>query len=142
MPQVAALCGTRTVPPSATPGLSASLCVGVSPLTVSEVREAEATDRARDKARRRGDWQAHVSTRPPLAFYGPRLPSYEDALSGLDEAEITLGRIQTLYRPSKQVQEWVQGTLDRHSTEGPRAGTNEFWVQRPTSLFHHENLCA
>ena len=112
------------------------------PLTVSEVREAEATDRARDKARRRGDWQAHVSTRPPLAFFGPRLPSYAEALSGLDEAEITLGRIQTLYRPSKQVQEWVQGTLDRHSTEGPRAGTNEFWVQRPTSLFHHENLCA
>ena len=112
------------------------------PLSVAEVREAEAADRARDKARRRGDWQAHVSTRPPLAFYGPRLPSSEEALSGLDESEITLCRIQTLYRPSKQVQEWVQGTLDRHSSEGPRTGTNEFWVQRPTAAFHQENLCA
>eukprot|EP00439_Symbiodinium_sp_Y106_P030523 s7223_g3.t1 len=98
------------------------------PLDFIGVRDAEAGDRDMEKARRRGTWQQHVAAQPPLVFQGPRLPSADEALEGLTESEITLRRIQTLYRPSKEVQEWVHGTVSRRSVEGPRLGTVEFWL--------------
>ena len=98
----------------------------VPPLALPAVYEAEAQDRARDKARKRGAWQTHTAAQPPLPFFGPLLPTSDEALLGLLESEITLERIQTLYRPSKQVLEWVRGTLSRRSREGLAQGPMSF----------------
>ncbi|CAE7504859.1 unnamed protein product [Symbiodinium sp. CCMP2592] len=112
------------------------------PLTLGEVHEAEAEDKAQEKARRRGAWQAHVAARPPLTFFGPRAPTAAEALDGLDEDELTMHRLQTVFRPSPAVLSWIQGTCERKSTEGPRSGTQEFWLRRPAHPFHNSNSFA
>ncbi|CAE7808085.1 unnamed protein product [Symbiodinium sp. CCMP2592] len=112
------------------------------PMDLIGVHEAEAYDKAQEKARKRGAWQQHVAARPPLQCAGPRLPSYEEALEGLPESEITLQRIKALYRPAQQVQAWIHGSVSRRAKEGPRTGTNEFWLARPNTMFHTENSVA
>ncbi|CAE7697032.1 psaC [Symbiodinium sp. CCMP2592] len=112
------------------------------PMDLIGVHEAEAYDKAQEKARKRGAWQQHVAARPPLQCAGPRLPSYEEALAGLPESEITLQRIKALYRPAQQVQAWIHGSVSRRAKEGPRTGTNEFWLARPNTMFHTENSVA
>ena len=99
-------------------------------------------EKANARSRKHGAWQRFTAAQPPLACFGPRLPTSDEALAGLSESEITLKRIQTLYRPSNEVLEWVHGVLSRHSVEGPRMGTAEFWLKRPDPLFHSSNSFA
>ncbi|CAE7877966.1 unnamed protein product [Symbiodinium sp. KB8] len=68
-----------------------------------------------------GTWGAFRAAPPPLQAFFPRLPSYAEVCAGVDEEDVPLSRLRSLYRPSTDTLQWVQQWIDAASTEGPRA---------------------
>ena len=71
---------------------------------------------------------------PALVAVGPRLPTYTEATSALDENELTVDRRHRLFRPSAAIDTWIEDSCQRLTPEGPRAGTADFWLRRPSCL--------
>ena len=105
----------------------------IAPLPFSDVRAIEQDGRAKKARIKKGAWQAFQAAAPATAAFGPRIPSHAEILSGLDEHEVFLDRLARVYRPDSLTLEWVEDTCIRHSPEGPRAGSAEFWLARPTA---------
>ena len=98
------------------------------PMTLSEVKTAELTDKTRLKKLKAGGWQHYTSAPPILPAFGPHQPSRgelrerlgEDApLSLLADPAVDLG-----------VREWVQSEASYTTKEPKRTGTASFWSRR------------
>ncbi|CAE7858340.1 hypothetical protein AK812_SmicGene10636 [Symbiodinium microadriaticum] len=104
------------------------------PLTQQEVYDNEASEAKQRRAVKQGRWQQYSAAAPPLDFYGPRLPTYAEALEGLEEEDISLARLGSLFFPDPEHVIWIEESLSRESTEGARASAAEFWMQRPIQV--------
>ena len=103
----------------------------VRPLTVAELRSVEAADKARSRKIAKGQWTAFLAAAPASIAFGPRLPLYSEAIAGLTEAELTVERLQRLYRPSPSVLHWITQHVDAASHEEDRHTSLDFWLSRP-----------
>ena len=106
----------------------------IRPLTQQEVYDNEASEAKQRRAVKQGRWQQYSAAAPPLDFYGPRLPTYAEALEGLEEEDISLARLGSLFFPDPEHVIWIEESLSRESTEGARASAAEFWMQRPIQV--------
>ena len=104
----------------------------VRPLSVEEIVSAEAADKQLARKVKAGRWNEYRAALPPLPAYGPRMPTYTEAVAGLSEDELLLSRVQQLYRPHPDTVRWIHEYLDAASTEGPREAATDFWIARPT----------
>ena len=81
------------------------------------------------------------TARPPPAkapqTLGPKLPTADERLSGLEEEDISLSALAALFRPSPSDLDWISSHISGASTEGPRVHTKRFWQCRPQ---FHQNL--
>ncbi|CAE7242238.1 unnamed protein product, partial [Symbiodinium necroappetens] len=103
------------------------------PLSVEEIVSAEATDKQLARKVKAGRWNEYRAALPPLPAYGPRMPTYTEAVTGLSEDELLLSRVKQLYRPHPDTVRWIHEYLDAASTEGPREAATDFWIARPTA---------
>ena len=103
----------------------------VAPMSLAAIREAEGAETALRRKVKHGGWQNYRAAAPALPCQGPRLPTYDEAIDGLDEDELTLCRVRALFRPDPDTLSWVEESLSRHSKEGARTGTVDFWLTRP-----------
>ena len=104
----------------------------IAPLSLPEVRELEQEGKTYKARIRKGAWHTYQAATPAAVALGPRMPTRDEVLSGLDEHEILLGRLARLFRPEPSTLSWVDETCQRHTPEGPRTGSAEFWLTRPT----------
>ncbi|CAE7354823.1 HERC4 [Symbiodinium microadriaticum] len=104
----------------------------LQPLTLPDILEAEDTDRRRARDLRKGRWGAYEPAQPVAIAYGPRAPTYTEALGDATDETITLDRLQRQYRPSAAVLEWVNAYISGASVEGPRQEATDFWLKRPS----------
>ena len=95
--------------------------------------ETERTDKQRQKAIRKGSWQAFAAAPPATCVSGPRAPLFSEALGDCQDETVTLGRLQRQYRPTPAVVRWVTDYIDSASKEGSREETTEFWLIRPAA---------
>ena len=105
------------------------------PLTMLEIKEADALDKARSKKVKGGQWRAYQAALPAVPVFGPALPTYLEATQGLSEEDFTLDRMAKLYRPKPSTVAWIMDFVSGTSVEGPRAAAVDFWLTRPVS--HH-----
>ena len=103
------------------------------PLELPEILEAEAHDRRQKQALRKGAWHAYEPAEPACVAYGPRLPTYTEALGDALDEDISLSRLQRQYRPSASTVQWVQNYIDGASHEGHRDDATDFWLRRPAT---------
>ena len=103
-----------------------------SPMTMEQVREAEAAETTRRKKVAKGSWSHFQPAEPPLPVYGPRQPVFAEAIAGLDEDELTVGRLTRLFRPHPADVSWLMNYVSASSTEGPRALAVDFWLLPPS----------
>ena len=101
------------------------------PMTLTQIRTAEAQETQLRKRLKKGHWQDFVATAPAQVTYGPRLPTRADVLLGVPEDDITLDLLQRTYRPAPAVLTWLHEYLDAASHEGPRTSTASFWLLVP-----------
>ena len=80
----------------------------------------------------KGGWTHFRSAEPPQDMYGPKQPIYAEAVAGLPEEELTIGRLAQLYRPHPSDVEWLMTYVSAASSEGPRALAVDFWLLPPT----------
>ncbi|CAE7717956.1 abcF4 [Symbiodinium sp. CCMP2592] len=108
------------------------------PLTMAEIKEVEAADRAIGAKIKRGHWQSYRATLPPVPWYGPRAPTYSEATAGLEEGDLDLHRIAQLYRPHPRDVDWMSSYCGEVTVEGPRKQATDFWLTRPSALPGHD----
>ncbi|CAE6971530.1 unnamed protein product, partial [Symbiodinium sp. CCMP2592] len=101
----------------------------VPPLSIVQIREGESDEALRRKKIKHGGWQCYSAATPVLQCQGPLAPTYHEAIEGLDEDELTLERLKTLFRPLPETVAWVEESVNRESKEGARSGTADFWLQ-------------
>ena len=106
----------------------------VPPMSIEQVKLSEADEKKLHKKVQAGTWGAFRAAPPPLQAFFPRLPSYAEVCAGVDEEDVPLSRLRSLYRPSTDTLQWVQQWIDAASTEGPRAEVADFWLQRPCAV--------
>ncbi|CAE7459879.1 unnamed protein product [Symbiodinium sp. KB8] len=102
------------------------------PMTMEQVRDAEADDTSRRKKVAKGSWTHFRPAEPPLPVCGPRQPIFAEAIAGLDEDELTVGRLTRLFRPHPADVSWLMTYVSDSSTEGPRALAVDFWLLPPS----------
>ena len=101
------------------------------PMTLTQIRHAEAQETQLRKRLKKGHWQDFVATAPAQVTYGPRQPTRADVLLGVPEDDISLDLLQRTYRPAPAVLTWLHEYFDAASHEGPRASTASFWLLVP-----------
>ena len=117
-----------------TPACLRRLAHVLKPMTLTDILEAEAVDRLRAKDIRKGKWRVFEPAQPVVTAYGPRAPTYTEALGDGTDASITLDRLQRQYRPSAAVLAWVNAYISGASVEGPRQEATDFWLKRPGQM--------
>ena len=103
-------------------------------MALTDILEAEAVDRLRAKDIRKGKWKVFEPAQPVVTAYGPRAPTYTEALGDGTDESITLDRLQRQYRPSAAVLAWVNAYISGASVEGPRQEATDFWLKRPGQM--------
>ena len=66
-----------------------------------------------------------------MPFYGPAIPLYAEAVEGLSEDELTLGRLSRLYRPPPDTVHGIADHIAQASQEDGRVPSEEYWLRRP-----------
>ena len=121
------------------PGCLSRVVHLMSPLSYEQILELEAPEKAAARKIQRGDW-SHFSARAPPTkapvTCGPRIPTADERLQGLQEDDITIKDLARLFRPDPTDVAWISGHVADASTEGPRVHTKRFWQCRPLS---HQN---
>ena len=103
-------------------------CDLMAPMTLAEVKEVEAADKAKVKALKKGDWQQYTAAPPALQALGPAQPSRAELRAYLqDDMPLTL-----LYDPPQDdnLVAWVRAEAGFTTKEPARTGTCSFWHHR------------
>ena len=118
------------------------MCYLVPPLTTEQIRTAELTAVQRERLLRGGKWETFRGTGPSLFVFGPKLPTADERLQGLDflDEEVTLDVFKPLYRPAASVVQWIEGHLAARTSEGPRQTAASYWHRGPFCKLFHSNL--
>eukprot|EP00439_Symbiodinium_sp_Y106_P053791 s471_g7.t1 len=75
----------------------------IPPLDYSQILDIEAAEKNRSLRVKKGNWQHFAACPPPAkapVAYGPRLPTADERLSGLNEEDLTLHDLAKVFRPS------------------------------------------
>ncbi|CAE7255240.1 unnamed protein product [Symbiodinium sp. CCMP2592] len=102
------------------------------PMTLAQIRLADAEEVQRRKKLKKGQWQAFEATTPAQPTFGPRRPTRAEMLLGLDEEDVTLDLLARTFRPKPSVLAWLNEYFDEASREGPRTSTAGYWLQPPS----------
>ena len=106
------------------------------PLRNEEIREVEAQDASTRRKVHKGTWRAYQASLPHVPFHGPRMPTYTEAISGLDEGDLDLARIARLHRPHPRDVTWLEAYCSSASVEGPCKQSVDFWLTKPSMHPH------
>ena len=97
-------------------------------MTLAEVREVEAGDKAASKRLRAGHWQQFTTSHPVVPAFGPVQPTRQELRDLLsDDMPLSL-----LVDPpvDVDVRTWVQFEAGYTTREPARAETSSFWHKR------------
>ncbi|CAE7798987.1 unnamed protein product [Symbiodinium sp. CCMP2456] len=103
-------------------------CELLVPMSLADIKDVEAADKARVKKLRQGEWHTFQAAPPALQAFGPLQPTRLELLDYLgEEAPLTLLRRPA---PDPEIIAWVHSELPKRTTEPPRTGTCSFWAHR------------
>ena len=110
-------------------------------MTNEQIKAAEHDVVYRDRQLRQGKWDSFRAFGGASVMYGPRLPTAEERLQGLDflSEEVTLDVFKPIYRPPHSVTAWIDDYLGARSTEGPRQTASSYWHRGPLCMQSHQN---
>ena len=116
-------------------------CQLIPPMTNEQIKAAEHDVVYRDRQLRQGKWDSFRAFGGASVMYGPRLPTADERLQGLDflSEEVTLDVFKPIYRPPHSVTAWIDDYLGARSTEGPRQTASSYWHRGPLCMQSHQN---
>ena len=103
-------------------------CDLMPPMSLSDIREAEAADKARARMLRKGDWQLYAAAPPAIPACGPPQPTRAELRSLLQE-DMPLSLLADPPQDPALVT-WVRSEASFTTKEPTRTGTSSFWHDR------------
>ena len=114
----------------------------VPPMDYAQILSVEEPETKAFRRLQKGQWHGFTARPPPgkaQVTCGPRFPTAEERLAGLDEEDVCLADFERLFRPSPRDLEWISSHISNASREGPRVHTKRFWQCRPCLSSSHQN---